>query len=261
MTSIQTILHPTDFSDNSRPAFQTACSLARDHNATLVLLHVMPPSVAALLPEPLPNPLQPVEAQPSYKGRCLWPQPPDPRVRVEHRLAEGDPPAEVLNLARALRCDLIVMGTHGRTGLDRLLTGSVAEEVLRKSTCPVLLVKGAPLLEAPPAGAEALAQPGEVVDVRPLGVALASAKTRTLARAEGLEVVRLVVPAGGAIPEQKAKGALVVTCLEGRVALTARGKAQGLQAGELLYLLPGDPYSVQGVEGASLLLTAFLPKP
>jgi quercetin dioxygenase-like cupin family protein len=103
-------------------------------------------------------------------------------------------------------------------------------------------------------------QPGEVVDVRPLGSALASSQTATLLRAEQVEVRRLVVPAGKEIPEHKAKGEIVVHCLEGKVAYTAFGKAHNLEAGKLLYLPRGEPHSVKGVEDASLLLTILLPQ-
>jgi len=101
---------------------------------------------------------------------------------------------------------------------------------------------------------------GEVVDVRPLGSALASAQTQTLFRAEPVEVRRLVVPAGKEIAEHKAQGEIVVHCLEGRVAYTAFGKTHNLEAGKLLYLPTGEPHSVQGIEDASLLLTILLPK-
>jgi quercetin dioxygenase-like cupin family protein len=104
------------------------------------------------------------------------------------------------------------------------------------------------------------AQPGEVVDVRPLGPALASAQTATLLRAGQVEVRRLVVPAGEEIAEHKAKGEIVVYCLEGRVAYTAFGKTQTLEAGKLLYLPTGEPHSVKGVEDASLLVTVLLPR-
>jgi quercetin dioxygenase-like cupin family protein len=104
------------------------------------------------------------------------------------------------------------------------------------------------------------AKPGEVVDVRPLGSALASAQTQTLVRAEQVEVIRLVVTAGKEIGEHKTKGELVVQCLEGRVALTALGTTLNLEAGQLLYLPTGEPHSVKGVENASLLLTVLLPK-
>src|SRR6266852_1996916 len=104
------------------------------------------------------------------------------------------------------------------------------------------------------------AKPGEVMDVRPLGSALASAQTKTLVRAEQVEVIRLVVPAGKEIEEHKAKGEIVVQCLEGRVAFTAFGKTQNLEAGKLLYLPTGKLHTVKGIENASLLLTILLPK-
>lgn len=104
------------------------------------------------------------------------------------------------------------------------------------------------------------ARPGEVVVVRPLGSALASAQTHTLVRAEQVEVIRLVVPAGKEIDEHKAKGEIVVQCLEGKVAFTAFDKAHDLEAGKLLYLPTGEPHSVKGIENASLLLTILLPK-
>lgn len=103
------------------------------------------------------------------------------------------------------------------------------------------------------------AKPDEVVDARPLGSALASAQTKTLVRAEQVEIIRLVVPAGKLIQEHKAKGELVVHCLEGRVAFTAYGKTQNLVAGNLLYLPTGEPHSVEGIEDGSLLLTVLLP--
>ncbi len=259
MPGIQTILHPTDFSENSRPAFETACALARDYHAALVVLHVMMPSVSPVYQAPVPDPLRPAESQESL-AELPWPQPSDPQIRVEHRLAEGDPAEEILRLTEALRCDLVVMGTHGTTGLGRFLTGSVAEEVLRKAVCPVLVVRP-PLRARPGALTDATANPGDLIDARPLGTALASAHTRTLVRTPAVEVVRLVVRAGQEIPQHKAKGELIVHCLEGRVAFTALGKTQMLEAGKLVSLPAGEPHFLKGIEDASLLLTIVVAKP
>jgi quercetin dioxygenase-like cupin family protein len=99
------------------------------------------------------------------------------------------------------------------------------------------------------------AKPGEVVGVRPLG-----AQTTTLVQASAVEVIRLVVRAGKESPEHKAKGEVAVHCLEGRVAFTAFGKAQTLEAGHFLYLPTGEPHSVKGIENASPLVTVLLPK-
>src|SRR5918911_5252345 len=94
------------------------------------------------------------------------------------------------------------------------------------------------------------ARPGEVLDVRPLGPDLASSQTATLFRAGQVEVRRLVVPAGKEIAEHKAKGEIVVHCLEGRVAYTAFGQTHTLEGGQLLYLPTGEPHAVKGVEDA-----------
>jgi nucleotide-binding universal stress UspA family protein len=137
MLSLRTILHPTDFSERSRCAFSVACALARDYNAHLVVLHVdhLPLAVygdvlAAPRPEDYRNRLR-------DQLRALQ----SPGVAVEHRLNEGTPVTEIIGVAEEAHADLIVMGTHGRTGLGRLLMGSVAEQVVRKAPCPVLTVR------------------------------------------------------------------------------------------------------------------------
>jgi nucleotide-binding universal stress UspA family protein/quercetin dioxygenase-like cupin family protein len=259
MPGIQTILHPTDFSENSGPAFQTACALARDYHAILYVLHVMEPSSSPLMQAPPPEPLRSAESQESA-AHLPWPQPSDPLIRVEHRLAEGDPAEETLRLTEALRCDLVVMGTHGKSGLGRFLTGSVAEEVLRKAVCPVLVVR-TPLRAMRDANTESVANPGDLVDVRTLGTSLVSAQTRTLVRSGAVEVVRLIVRAGQEIPPHTNKGEIIVHCLEGRVALTALGKTQELEAGTLVDLPSGEPHAFKGIEDASLLLTILVPRP
>ena len=104
------------------------------------------------------------------------------------------------------------------------------------------------------------ASPGEVVDVRPLGVDLATAVTRTLVKTDSIDVIRMIVPAGKEIPTHKAKGELVVQCLEGKIAFTACGKTHELQAGQLLFLPTGEPHSLRGIEDGSLLLTVLLPR-
>ena len=101
---------------------------------------------------------------------------------------------------------------------------------------------------------------GELVDIRPLDSDLASSQRTILLRAEHVEIARLVVPAGKEIPEHRAKGEIVVQCLEGRVAYKVFGKTLTLEAGKLLYMPMGELHSVKGIEDASLLLTIFLPK-
>jgi nucleotide-binding universal stress UspA family protein len=139
MLHIKTILHPTDFSANSEPAFRLACSLARDYGARLIVLHVAAPPVVFYTPEMFPAPVE--DTRESVRERLLLMKPRSPETPVEHRLSEGEAPGEILRAARETKCDVIVMGTHGRTGLGRLLLGSVAEQVLRRAPCPVVTVK------------------------------------------------------------------------------------------------------------------------
>lgn len=139
MLPVRTILHPTDFSERSRTAFDLACALARDYGAELVVLHVA--ELTSLIPMNgmlVPTPVGDAE---QFRPKLEQVRPADPRVRVRHRLAEGEPGEEILAAAAAEKADLVVMGTHGRSGLAHLLTGSVAEAVLRKARCPVLTVK------------------------------------------------------------------------------------------------------------------------
>lgn len=98
------------------------------------------------------------------------------------------------------------------------------------------------------------------MDVRPLGSWLAATGTRTLVKADALDIIRLVVPAGKEIPTHQAKGELVVQCLEGKVTFAACGRTHDLEAGHLLYLPAGEPHSLRGVEDGSLLLTVLRPK-
>lgn len=150
MLPIRTILHPTDFSEHSDYALRLACALARDHGARLVLLHVAAPPTAV------------------YGGDILIPAPPDSHdeerqrldrlqvpdtVPTERRLVEGDAATQILAVAERTGSDLVVMGTHGRTGLARLLMGSVAEQIVRKAPCPVLTVKTPFPAASPVAGA------------------------------------------------------------------------------------------------------------
>lgn len=152
MLAIKTILHPTDFSEQSAYAFQMACSLARDHGAALIIVHVVELHVliyangVVVLP---PDAYGPPKEELLARLHQLLPR--DPKVRVEHRLTEGEAASEILRLADETKCELVVMGTHGRTGLGRFLMGSVAEQVVRKAACPVLTVK-TPLAGAQPSG-------------------------------------------------------------------------------------------------------------
>lgn len=133
------ILFPTDFSHTGDAALELATSLARERGATLVIVHVEEPPAAYGggemyygMPEPAAEDLQQMlkEVQPTA-----------PDVAYEHRLITGDPASAIARLAEEESMELIVIGTHGRTGLMRLLMGSVAEAVVRQASCPVLTYK------------------------------------------------------------------------------------------------------------------------
>jgi nucleotide-binding universal stress UspA family protein len=129
MCRFRTVLVAADFSEGSRDAFSTACSLVHEDEPRLIVLHVMGPG-------PLADERH-VAALEGLRAAYV----PDRPLAVEYLLRAGDPAAAVLAAAAERECDLIVMGTHGRTGLGRLLTGSVAEAVLRHAHCPVLVVR------------------------------------------------------------------------------------------------------------------------
>ena len=156
MLAIRTILHPTDFSERSQDAFGLACALARDYGARLIVLHVADvPTVAygeGIVP---PNPEESRAAAQEQLDRLRVPR---ADVRAERRLEQGDPVTEILRVAREAGADLIVLGTHGRTGLGRLLMGSVAEQVVRRAACPVLTVR-TPFPETAPEARPAAAAP------------------------------------------------------------------------------------------------------
>jgi len=145
MLPIKTILHPTDFSKPSEYALRFACALARDYQARLLLLHVVEPPVyygELGMTVPLPS-----DFHEGLHHRLSKLVPPDAGVTVETVLIEGGAPREILNVAEEQHVDLIVLGTHGRTGVARVLLGSVAENVVRHSSIPVLTLKTPSLLE------------------------------------------------------------------------------------------------------------------
>jgi nucleotide-binding universal stress UspA family protein len=139
MLPIRTILQPTDFSPQSGHAFQVACALAHDYGARVVLLHVRAPELG--YGEGFVVPADPEAEDRALLRELEQMQPPDPAVRVWRAVQEGNPATEIVRAAEEIGCDLIVMGTHGRSGVGRLLMGSVAEAVQRKAPCPVLTTR------------------------------------------------------------------------------------------------------------------------
>jgi len=138
MLPIHTILFATDFSESAQWAFPLACSLGRDSGARVVALYVLRPP---LWDEEVQAERHPEEYYEGAREALRKLQAPDDNVRVEHRLEEGDAADVILSVAEEIEAGLIVMATHGRSGLSRLLFGSVAEQVLRRAACPVLTVR------------------------------------------------------------------------------------------------------------------------
>lgn len=141
MLSINTILHPTDFSSSACSAFELVCSLASQHQAKLLLVHVISPSVSP--PVPYKNAaIGNIEedAELAYE-RLEEMRTAKSQLKIEYLLAEGQPATEIVRIARETDADLIVMGTHGRTGLEHMVMGSVAEHVTREAPCRVIAVR------------------------------------------------------------------------------------------------------------------------
>jgi len=145
MTAFRRILHPTDFSRASAPALRRAVALARACRAPLVLLHVMTPPSPFIGEDTPPSSYVDllILARRSAKRRlaAVFVRVRRTGVRARAVFAEGLPADAILRAARRMRADLIVMGTHGRTGVSRVFMGSVAERVVRQSRCPVLTVR------------------------------------------------------------------------------------------------------------------------
>jgi len=126
MICIRKILYPTDFSSYSNQAYFHAVGLAETYGASLTVAYVMPTG--------------------SKEGKYWREQleqvrPSNPKIAVNHVLLEGDPANEIARYSADGHIDVIVIGTHGRTGEERLRLGSVAEKVMREAPCSVLVVK------------------------------------------------------------------------------------------------------------------------
>ena len=146
MVPLTRILCPIDFSDASRHAIDHALAVARWYEASIVGLHVFNPAYAPVGGIGLPQDGGTVFARPGASPR-LQLQLDDAfaaavaaGVQVETVVEEGSPSAQILSGIRRYRADLVVMGTHGVSGFERLLLGSVTEKVVRKASCPVLTV-------------------------------------------------------------------------------------------------------------------------
>jgi nucleotide-binding universal stress UspA family protein len=136
------ILCPTDFTENSAFALRIASDLARQYHAALLVLHV----ADTLGPEHLSFGEATTRLQPETHVADLQRQlqlfaPPQPDLEVRHLLRDGDPARVIGQVVGEEHCDLVVLGTHGRTGLEHLFMGSNAERIIRHCPCPVMVVK------------------------------------------------------------------------------------------------------------------------
>jgi nucleotide-binding universal stress UspA family protein len=145
MIEIRAILCPTDFSEFSRHALDHALAIAKLYESRITLLHVCPVAAGAVYAPGVgvaPTSLLTIEDRDTALAamRRFAEAEAGPKARIGFDVAEGNPANEILDRAKTRKNDLIVMGTHGRSGFERLLLGSVTEKVLRKATCPVLSV-------------------------------------------------------------------------------------------------------------------------
>ena len=141
------ILHPTDFSPASRAAFARAVAEARASRGQLLVVHVLStvlPFVGDeyVSPQTYADVLQTVRLHGQKQLDKLVARAKTAGVRVRGLLLEGAAADAIVRTARARRADVIVMGTHGRTGFTRMLMGSVAARVIGTAPCPVLTIKG-----------------------------------------------------------------------------------------------------------------------
>ncbi len=138
------ILHPSDFSSASAPAFRKVLALAKSMRRPLLIAHVM--SRAALVPGYMPPKVyddlyRSIELAARRRLDRLLRRARAAGIRVSTILVEGVPHEQILRTARGRRAEMIVMGTHGRTGLKGVLLGSVATRVVSQAPCPVMTVR------------------------------------------------------------------------------------------------------------------------
>ncbi len=133
------VLCPIDFSEHSLAALDVALRVVEQNDAKLYLLNVAPVPAGAAGFQPVPLDRYPyVEKDRQQQLAKLGREKVPGLVRYETLVVSGDPAEQILDAARSIEADLIVMGTHGRKGLGHLVLGSVAERVVRESPTPVL---------------------------------------------------------------------------------------------------------------------------
>jgi nucleotide-binding universal stress UspA family protein len=147
MSRIRRIMHPTDFSRASSAAFKRAVDMAKGNRAELLLVHVMSPAIPIMADGYVsPQVYEDMEAAAHASSQkhlgALVKKAKQAGARAKGLLVEGVPHERIARAARSKKADMVVIGTHGRTGIAKLFLGSVASRVLAVSPCPVLTVRG-----------------------------------------------------------------------------------------------------------------------
>jgi nucleotide-binding universal stress UspA family protein len=147
MSRIRRILHPSDFSSASTAAFAKALEMAKTNRAELLVVHVLAP-VVPMMGDGYVSPSLYQELETSARSHAqaqldrLLAKARKAGARAKSLVVQGAPHEQITRAARAKRADLIVLGTHGRTGLAKFFVGSVASRVVSTASCPVLTVRG-----------------------------------------------------------------------------------------------------------------------
>jgi nucleotide-binding universal stress UspA family protein len=147
MSRIRRILHPSDFSRASGAAFTKAVEMAKTNGAELLVVHVLTPVIPMVGDGYVsPKVYEEIEATSRAQAQAqldrLLAKARKAGVRVKSLLMEGVPHEQITRAARSKQADLVVIGTHGRTGLAKFFLGSVAGRVVSTASCPVLTVRG-----------------------------------------------------------------------------------------------------------------------
>ena len=141
---LQRIMVPLDLSDHSRKALTYAAKFAEQFGAELELVHVVTPVIYAegmVLPAAMENLDRETESHARKELAELAAAHQSGSVEVKTTVLSGTPYDEIVNHARAQQTDLLLITTHGRTGLEHFLLGSTAEKILRHAPCPVMVVR------------------------------------------------------------------------------------------------------------------------
>lgn len=147
MNSIQTILLATDFSEPANQAHLAACEMTRKMGARLFVVHVTSKPVVSELQKS--SELNPAQMQDKLWETLQWPRESEAGLDVQHRVAEGEPVAQITAVAREVQADLLVIGTHGPRGFLNWFKTNITDGIIREAPCSILVVKTPPAADIP----------------------------------------------------------------------------------------------------------------